>query len=52
MSSQVNDEIGYAPAPGAFTIEMRKSVFGGSFALMPAAAAVADSIDGSTNSPA
>ena len=52
ISSQVKDVIGYAPLPGALTIEMRKSVFGGSFAAIPAAAAVADSIEGSTYSPA
>ena len=45
----VNDEIGYAPAPGALVIDTRKSA--GMFAAAPAAAAVTDCSDARTNSP-
>src|SRR6266511_4174167 len=46
----VNDETGYAPCPGAFVIDTRKSF--GMFAAAPAAAAVTESVLGVTNSPA
>src|SRR5439155_744943 len=49
-SSHVNDEIGYAFAPEAFTIDTRKSVLGGS--LAPSAAAEIEAIVGSTYRPA
>jgi hypothetical protein len=41
--------MGYAPAPGAFVIETRKSF--GMVATAPAAAAVTDVTSGLTNSP-
>ena len=43
---------GTSRRPDAFTIETRKSVVGGNLAATPAAAAVIDSIVGSTNLPA
>ena len=46
----MKEEMGYASGPGAFTIETRKSVVGGKFAVAPAA--VTDSIVGSIILPA
>src|SRR5581483_5306706 len=49
-SSHVNDEIGYTPLPGAFVIDTRKSA--GICFTASAAAAVTDSTDAFTSSPA
>src|SRR5207244_2790178 len=48
--SQVKEEMGYAPFPGAFVIDTRKSVFFSNLAL--AAASVTEAREASTNSPA
>ncbi len=49
-SSQVKEAIGYEAAPGALVMDTRKSV--SVLSLVPAAAAVTISSDGSTKLPA